>query len=903
VKKTFTYFIFTLASSLFAFSQTRTTITITDKEVFATSYTDNEIILNNQTDLHITATTAPLTNSIINLNSENAWVFFDNIKPADVNSAYLQYFKVNGQAAVLKSNVRMSIYKHGTVIIPHPSGFQPFQAFTGQNFTTDSVKYSLFTLNKALGTFDNKIRSFKLKRGYMATLANNPAGTGYSRVFIADKEDLNIAELPMELDQLISFIRVMDWEWVTKKGWCGYDPNHLNLITPTWRYDWSASGNTTSAVEYVPIKQNMGWPGYDEITNKTYVTHLLGFNEPDHTEQSNVTVDAAVADWPNMLKTGLRVGSPACTDFGWLYDFMAKCNAKNYRVDYVAVHAYWGGKSPQSWYNDLKYIHERTGRPIWITEWNNGANWTSEGGWPNNTRPLLLTAGNAAKQLADIKAILQVLDTASFIERYSIYNWVEDARALVLNGVITPAGQYYADDKSVMAFNRSKEVIPTYSTIAPTLTMMFTGNTSMSLISTDYNNEFNKGYVLEKRINNGDFVEIQRNPDLTNVRYSETFDVNTTDKFTFRMRTILPNGSETANSNEVGFDITNGGAIQYGNMNFANVGWNTVLFKQVYTTIPVIIFGSPTNNNFTIRLSNRVKQINGARFSFQLAPWAYQTLPVLKEETIPYFILEAGDYDFGGLKAIASKATIAPTWTNVTFSTPFDTIPVVFVTQLTSSAVNATGVRVRNVTKTGFQAKIQKESKITTTLPSESVSFLAITPGKGIIDNREVIVGRTANNAVITTPPYTVINYGDTITNPVFLAQMQTCNDDTVTATLRCQTISSNYARVFKQRELSLNITATATEGAGWMLINPESTIQGLIPIKNNEIEIFPNPVSDYIFFGIAVERTKVNIYNMYGILVKSETITGNKLDVKSLIPGYYLIKTSKNQVAKFIKI
>src|SRR5665647_255712 len=127
-----------------------------------------------------------------------------------------------------------------------------------------------------------------------------------------------------------------------------------------------------------------------------------------------------------MLRTGLRIGSPACTNFSWLYQFMDSCKARNYRVDYVAVHGYWGGKTPQNWYNDLKYIHDRTGRPIWITEWNNGANWTSEW-WPSDV------PSQQAKQLADIKGILTVLDTAHFIERYSIYNWVEDKRAMILN--------------------------------------------------------------------------------------------------------------------------------------------------------------------------------------------------------------------------------------------------------------------------------------------------------------------------------------------------------------------------------------------------------------------------------------------------------------------------------------
>ena len=50
---------------------------------------------------------------------------------------------------------------------------------------------------------------------------------------------------------------------------------------------------------------------------------------------------------------------------------------------------------------------------MWITEWNNGANWTTESGWPDD--PSLLTNANAQKQLSDLQGILQVMDTAHFV--------------------------------------------------------------------------------------------------------------------------------------------------------------------------------------------------------------------------------------------------------------------------------------------------------------------------------------------------------------------------------------------------------------------------------------------------------------------------------------------------------
>ena len=48
-------------------------------------------------------------------------------------------------------------------------------------------------------TLLNAIRSFKLKRGYMVTFALGKSGWGYSRCFIADKEDLEVPAMPAEI--------------------------------------------------------------------------------------------------------------------------------------------------------------------------------------------------------------------------------------------------------------------------------------------------------------------------------------------------------------------------------------------------------------------------------------------------------------------------------------------------------------------------------------------------------------------------------------------------------------------------------------------------------------------------------------------------------------------------------
>ena len=538
-----------LVLNLFTFSvfsqNTRTTVTISDGTTTAVSYTDKEILLSGNAQLHLTGTSSILTNSIIRLNGDNAWLFIDNVRPAAVISTILPYIYVNTTAAVNKTNVRVAIYKQGAVIMAQGSTFQPLTVFTDLNCTGDSAKYSLFTKysGTGLGTgIDNKIRSFRLKRGYMATLASAGDGTGYSRVYIADNADLIVNTLPFELDQMISFIRVFNWEYTSKKGWCGTGAGCINdaeKVNGTWSYSWSADQNSSAGVEYVPIRQNGGWPGWSEISGKQYVTHVLGFNEPDHTEQSNLTVVQALAQWPDMMRTGLRIGSPAVTNNSRIYAFMDSCKAKNYRVDFVAYHAYWGGKSPANWYNDLKAIHERTGRPLWITEWNNGANWTTES-WPTSDHTL--SAANAAKQLADLKGILTVLDTAHFIERYSIYNWVQDCRAMILADTLTPAGKYYKSNSPDFSFKHATEVIPTYTLSKTTIGISTSGKVA-SIVITDPNGEFYRGFIMERKIGEGDWAPFYDSSIATQKYISDTIDLSVSGSTRYRLRTKLPNGT------------------------------------------------------------------------------------------------------------------------------------------------------------------------------------------------------------------------------------------------------------------------------------------------------------------------------------------------------------------------
>jgi autotransporter-associated beta strand protein len=436
-------------ASLLVLTGSAQTLVITNGVQTYATLASTTVTMSNRCELRVTATNAPLTGCLINLNSVDAYLVLPGIKPSTVVSTYLSQVRINGAAAVADSNCRVVEYAMGAIILPHASSLQPLTVFSAPYFNGASLALSQYTYYKSgLGAMYAKISSFKLKRGYMAVLAQTENGTGLSKSYVAQDGDMEVSVLPAEFNNSVRFVYVTPWRWSSKKGTAGNPGNNL-LNVQSW-YNWNIDQNSTRDLEYVPIRQQRWWP---DLASQNWQSRgantVLGYNEPDHTDQANMTVGDAIYSWPDLLYTGLRVGSPAPSDGGyssWLYPFIAQADAANLRVDFVAAHYYRcfnpadpNGAATQM-YNALKGIYDTTKRPLWVTEWNNGANWTT------------CADPTYAQQQACVAAILNMLDTTPFVERYQIYNWVEDVRAVTTNGVLTGAGVTYRDQQSPIGY-------------------------------------------------------------------------------------------------------------------------------------------------------------------------------------------------------------------------------------------------------------------------------------------------------------------------------------------------------------------------------------------------------------------------------------------------------------------
>jgi hypothetical protein len=439
---------FFVVALLLAFSAPAQIVFSNGVQKFA-SLATTTVTMTGRCELWVTNSATPISGCTINLNSPDAFFILSGIKPSVAASAtYLSQVKISGAAAVADSNCRVVQYGIGSVIIPHNSTFQPLTIFAGPHFTGVSSNLSQYVYYTAgLGVFNGNVSSFKLKRGYSATFAQNATGAGFSKNFVAADGDLEISVLPSGLDHNIRFIYVTPWRWTSKKGIAG-DPGN-GLLNLQWWYDWNLDQNSSRDFEYLPIRQLRFWPGLGQDWKARGANQVLGYNEPDQANQANIAVGDAIYSWPDLLATGLRVGAPAVSDGGrssWLYPFISQADAANLRVDFVPVHYYQchaptdpAGAASQM-YNFLKATYDQVKRPLWITEWNNGANWTS------------CADPTYAQQQACVAAMVAMLDSTPFVERYGLYSWVETVRQVTTNSVLTGSGIAYRDEYSPIGY-------------------------------------------------------------------------------------------------------------------------------------------------------------------------------------------------------------------------------------------------------------------------------------------------------------------------------------------------------------------------------------------------------------------------------------------------------------------
>ena len=480
------------------------------------------VTISGEEDYEVTGVTPFTADGRVNIaDTEHAVLILSEVRPSAVGK-WLPHILVKGEQAIDGKNCQVKLYSRGCIIMPYCDGFKPLMVFSEQNYrgeradcfgteNTDGYMNSLTT-----ATLNNRIRSFRLKRGYMVTFSTLPEGRGYSRCFIAADRDIEMDTLPPVLDQKISSYRIFRWYDTGKPQLAAAsgDTAACTALHVTSTYTWGTSASMAPDVENVPHHIHEGYPSPKAIGLCTTSPHMKTNNEPmnpvDDPKDRTEDVDEVLANWQELMATGMRLCSPSSWDgsdhtngTGYIKRFIDSIDARGWRCDIIDLHCYW----PEGQFATISNWTRQTGRPVWISEWVWGASWNRNGAFD----PRGVTESQNAEAL---KRICSQLNSNDCIERYYYWNLERDPSRLYKNGRLTEAGVYYSSINTSPGYNGKHDFIPTnppqYGPKDFRQTRLSKGHTRLTWH--DVNGEYNRLMEIQAKDSSGQWVVLDTIP-------------------------------------------------------------------------------------------------------------------------------------------------------------------------------------------------------------------------------------------------------------------------------------------------------------------------------------------------------------------------------------------------------
>jgi len=234
----------------------------------------------------------------------------------------------------------------------------------------------------------------------------------------------------------------------SKKGFVYKSEPQLKSLNLGWYYTWGLSSVSNLDLKFTPMV--WGAPSVGKLDQiPVGSTEILAFNEPDGAQQSNVSVQHAIALWPQLkakaTAIGARLGSVATAQnpmspnsyFDELWHALNPID----RPDFICLHWYAPPNADHflTWLDD---IWEKYQKPIWITEMC-VADWKATPEAPER----FTTA-----QIQDfMDKVVSGMNQRNYVERFS---WktrpptdvnMGNGSLIACDGTLTPLGEHYAN--------------------------------------------------------------------------------------------------------------------------------------------------------------------------------------------------------------------------------------------------------------------------------------------------------------------------------------------------------------------------------------------------------------------------------------------------------------------------
>jgi PKD repeat protein len=248
--------------------------------------------------------------------------------------------------------------------------------------------------------------------------------------------------------------------------------------------------------------------------------------------------------------------------------------------------------------------------------------------------------------------------------------------------------------------------------------------------------------------------------------------------------------------------------------------WYRVPFSQSFVE-PVVI-AKPLSSNGPDPALVRIRNVDATGFDIRVQEWEYRD-GFHALEAVGYLVMERGSYvleDGSRLEAGRFESNSTSSFQTVKFGQAFQANPVVLSSVSSFNGSQAVTTRLRNITTTSMQFRMQEEEANDQSHATEVISYLAWEPSAGTLDGLRFAVNRTGN--VVGDQLYTIEFPAAFADIPMFLADLQTA-DGGDTATLRWRNMDLSGVDVYVEEEQSKDSeTAHTTEDVGYMLFLPQ---------------------------------------------------------------------------------
>ena len=795
-----------------------------------TSQVTSTVTLSTDVDYHITGTTPFADNGKVDItNTEHAVLIIEQLRPS-ATLQLLSHITINGEAAVNGTNCQVRMYGKGSIIYPYgkegssSTAFHPLTVYDEQNCQGESC--SLFGLENASGfmnslsaaKLNNRIRSFTLKRGYMVTFSLKAEGRGYSRCFIADKEDLVMNSLPALMDKRISSYRVFRWADPGKIGVADMvNENDLKLLDATWSYTWGNGRDLGTDYECVPHMNHRWGPSASSMGSASYSCHIKTDNEPGNSaDPEPATVDQVLDRWEDCMRTGKRLMTPSSHDgsMGWFSAFLDSIDKRGWRCEILDFHCYW----TEGQYGNLEWYANNYGRPIWISEFVWGASWNSNGAFADGV--------TWAQNKEAMSRILTNLNNWNWVERYAYWNGEREPSYLMRSGNLTLTGEYFANMKSKLGYTNYGNYIPKAPPYKVPTNLTVTNNLKKGINTITFTNvsgELTDTLVLQRRMGStGAWIALDSWGASDKEDYEYVDSISEPGLYSYRVRCIGYDAPKKWLSSNIE-SVTVGGSynigdIMYGRIQVSNDQAVTVSFPSQESK-PYIIMGLPTRANQNAAFATQVMTVGSDNFKFIYRPWAYGVTnnEISRVESSDFIVMQPGNYTWGNMKAEVgtyhkegSTETMMKDEVEVVFNQPFDegVTPIVLAQNQGSSTTGpVVTTQVYDVTNTGFKVKLQAQSANTVNVRTMYIRYIAITPGQAKLEGYKKVLNAGFGDVLVggeTNTRGQLITFfdakGDTLNllNPYIIAGPQTHNLD--------------YSCIFRKYS---NITKKVPDAAG----------------------------------------------------------------------------------------